>query len=202
MKRSNVWMLVLILACLFTGGVLAQLQQSGGPGSTVTVGAALPAGSNIVGKFGIDQTTQGTTNGIVVNSGTLTAVTSITNALPAGTNLLGSITTIPKTSCGTTNYDSGPTLLPTSSTAVTSTTTCVLGIYFTNNDTAAHTVTVTDGSTACASAACTYIGPAFSIPAASNMMVPLQGMKLTTGIKWNVTDSSTNKVMAQAFGFQ
>lgn len=31
--------------------------------------AALPAGSNIIGKVGIDQTTPGTTNGVVINSG-------------------------------------------------------------------------------------------------------------------------------------
>ena len=31
--------------------------------------AALPAGANIIGKVGIDQTTPGTTNGVVINSG-------------------------------------------------------------------------------------------------------------------------------------
>ncbi len=40
----------------------AQLQQSGGPGSSVT----LQAGSALAGKFGIDQTTPGTTNAIAV----------------------------------------------------------------------------------------------------------------------------------------
>ncbi len=36
--------------------------------TSVTISGALPAGSNIIGKVGIDQTTPGTTNGIVVNS--------------------------------------------------------------------------------------------------------------------------------------
>jgi len=54
-------------------------------------GAAVPAGTNIVGKFGIDQTTPGTTNGVQVNA-----------ALPAGTNLLGK-TGIDQTTPGTTN---------------------------------------------------------------------------------------------------
>jgi len=42
------------------------------------VAAAVPAGTNIIGKVGIDQTTPGTTNGVQVNA-----------ALPAGTNTLG-----------------------------------------------------------------------------------------------------------------
>lgn len=51
----------------------------------------LTAGTNLVGKFGIDQTTPGTTNGVQVNA-----------ALPAGTNLLGK-TGIDQTTPGTTN---------------------------------------------------------------------------------------------------
>jgi hypothetical protein len=55
------------------------------------VSAAIPAGSAIIGKVGIDQTTPGTTNGVQVNA-----------ALPAGTNLLGK-TGIDQTTPGTTN---------------------------------------------------------------------------------------------------
>lgn len=46
----------------------------------VVVGAALPAGAAIVGQFGIDQTTPGTTNGVQVNA-----------ALPAGANTIGNV---------------------------------------------------------------------------------------------------------------
>lgn len=42
--------------------------------------AATPAGSNIIGKVGIDQTTPGTTNGVQINA-----------ALPAGTNVIGHV---------------------------------------------------------------------------------------------------------------
>ena len=49
----------------------------------------LPAGTNVIGH-------------IIVDSGTVTAVTAITNALPAGTNLLGK-TGIDQTTPGTTN---------------------------------------------------------------------------------------------------
>lgn len=48
-------------------------------------GAAIPAGSNIIGKVGIDQTAPGTTNGVQVNA-----------ALPAGANTIGG--TIPTSS--------------------------------------------------------------------------------------------------------
>lgn len=63
------------------------------PGTTngVQVNAALPAGTNILGKFGIDQTTPGTTNGVQVNA-----------ALPAGTNVIGKVS-IDQTTPGTTN---------------------------------------------------------------------------------------------------
>jgi hypothetical protein len=63
------------------------------PGTTngVQVNAALPAGANLIGKTGIDQTTPGTTNGVQVNA-----------ALPSGTNLIGK-TGIDQTTPGTTN---------------------------------------------------------------------------------------------------
>lgn len=54
----------------------------------------------------ISQTTPGTTNGVVVNSGTLTAVTAvtaITNALPVGANVIGKVS-IDQTTPGTTNF--------------------------------------------------------------------------------------------------
>jgi len=62
--------------------------------------AALPAGSNIIGKVGIDQTTPGTTNGVVQNagpsnvaatacSGTVTSGGTANNAFTAQTTLHG-----------------------------------------------------------------------------------------------------------------
>lgn len=52
---------------------------------------ALPAGSAIIGKVGIDQTTPGTTNGVQVNA-----------ELPAGTQIVGQVG-IDQTTDGTTN---------------------------------------------------------------------------------------------------
>jgi hypothetical protein len=48
---------------------------------TLATAPALVAGSAIIGKVGIDQTTPGTTNGVAINA-----------ALPAGTNAIGSVT--------------------------------------------------------------------------------------------------------------
>jgi hypothetical protein len=198
-KRTNLLVGLSILFLLFClGSVMGQLQQSGGPGSTVSVGSALPVGANVIGKVTIDQTTPGTTNLVSVSNTGF----NVTGSLPAGSAVIGLVKTIPLTACGTTAYDSNPTLLPTAATAVTATTTCIVGIYLTNIDTVAHTVTVTDGSTQCGGGVCTYVGPAFSIPGLSNMNIPLEGMKFTTGLKWNVTDASTNKVIGQAYGFQ
>lgn len=56
----------------------------------VDIASALPAGTNLMGKVGIDQATANA-NEVVVKSGTVTAVTAITNALPAGTNNIGSV---------------------------------------------------------------------------------------------------------------
>lgn len=46
----------------------------------VTNTTAIPAGTNIIGKVGIDQTTPGTTNGVQINA-----------ALPAGANVIGHV---------------------------------------------------------------------------------------------------------------
>jgi hypothetical protein len=64
MKKQS-WQLrasfvVLIAACVlqFTRVVTTQMQQSGGPGSSVSSGSSnMPAGTNLVGKVGVDQTT-------------------------------------------------------------------------------------------------------------------------------------------------
>src|SRR5260221_8603233 len=63
---------VLSLLLLGIAG-LAYADYGGPPGPT-------PAGTNLIGKVGIDQTTPGTTNGVQVNA-----------ALPAGANSIGSV---------------------------------------------------------------------------------------------------------------
>jgi len=73
--------------------VIGAVTQSGAwsVGQSGTWNVGLSAGSNIIGKVSIDQTTPGTTNGVQVNA-----------ALPAGTNIIGK-TGIDQTTPGTTN---------------------------------------------------------------------------------------------------
>jgi hypothetical protein len=192
MRKQN-WDLKLGLALgaisasllLLTGPKLyAQLQQSGGPGSTVTIGAALPTGSNVVGKVGLDQTTPGTTNGVVVN-GTLPAFAATPTfnmgsmaALVSGTATIGAV--IPKTPCGTTVANQDLAAVPTSSTAVFASTTCLMAAYFNNTNASAQTVTLTDN----AGTPLNGIGPAFSVPGLSNLFLPYEGIRFASGVKW------------------
>lgn len=62
------------------GGTLTGLTGTAS-GANIVVNAPIPAGTNIIGKVGIDQTTPGTTNGVQVNA-----------ALPAGANVIGAVT--------------------------------------------------------------------------------------------------------------
>jgi hypothetical protein len=175
MKKQS-WQLrtsfvVLIAACVlqFTRVVTTQMQQSGGPGSSVSV-------SNIPH--------------VVVDTAPTTAVTgtfwqatqpvSLASlpALAAGTALIGKVA--PFTGCGTTVFSQAMVALPTSSTVVTATTTCVLALYFDNTNAGAQTVTVTDN----AGTPLNVVGPGFSLPGLSNMTIPLDGVALSNGIKW------------------
>lgn len=67
------------LLALESGGHLASIDTK--LTSPLVTNATLQAGSAIVGKVGIDQTTPGTTNGVQVNA-----------ALPTGTNSIGQVT--------------------------------------------------------------------------------------------------------------
>lgn len=211
--RRPYWIaFVLTLALAFL--TPAQQQQSGG----VTLSGALPSGSNIIGKVGIDQSTPGTTNLVSIGTNGTVAINAalpaganaigtvaVNAALPAGANAIGTVAlnaAIPagansigtvvngagtasigkvtdNTTCGTTVLAPAWAAIPTSSTAVTATTTCVEAIIFTNTNGSAQTVTVTDGQ-----ATAVTVLNAFSIPANSQVTFPFYGTPMTTGIKW------------------
>jgi hypothetical protein len=113
-RKSPALALCLLVLCLFiAGSLMGQLNQSGGPGSAVGINA----GSNLIGKVGIDQTTAGTTNAIseafigstaiasgngiagagvqrvtIASDNTAFSVNAtIAAALPAGTNVIGHV---------------------------------------------------------------------------------------------------------------
>ncbi len=180
------WTLAVILAGIvfLSRPGSAQLQQSGGPGSSVTV------------TSGTITATQGTGANlhVDVDSAPTTAVTgtfwqttqpvsmATAPALVASTAMIGY--TRPQNACSTTNYESVMSNPPTSSTSLTATTTCVTVIYVSNTTASAATLTLQDQGTGCNSAACIWVD-AFSVPANSNMILPLYGAKFASGIKWS-----------------
>lgn len=217
MKKGIITAAVL-LGLYVAGSLMAQLQQSGGPGSSVT----LNAGSNIVGNVRIDQTTVGTTNGVsLAQIGATTVATgngvsgagsqrvniasdnsafsvnaTLAAAIPAGTNVIGTVNTIPKTSCGNA-VAGGSTLaaVPTSSTLVTSAaTTCVIAIILNNTNASAVTVTVTDNTATPINDVLT-----FSIPPFSQLIQPLWGAAFNLGVKWS---ASTTLVTGALVAYQ
>ncbi len=87
------------------GGTLTGITGNGS-GLFTVINSALPAGTAIIGKVGIDQTTPGTTNGVQVNA-----------ALPAGSNIIGNIR-IDQTTPGTTNGVQVNAALPAGSNSI------------------------------------------------------------------------------------
>jgi len=197
--------LLLLLAAGIFGPVYGQLQQSGGPGAAVTAtqggtwnvnnisgtvslptGAATVAKQPALGTAGTPSadviTVQGAASmtplaisGSISNTGF-----NVTGSLPTGANVIGQVQMIPKTACGTTAYTPAWQSVPTSATALTATTSCVMAIIITNTNGAAQTVTITDGQ-----GTPVTIASAFSIPANSQVTFPLYGSQMTSGIKWS-----------------
>jgi len=198
-------LLLLLLAAGVFGPVYGQLQQSGGPGAAVTAtqggtwnvnnisgtvslptGAATAAKQPALGTAGTPSadviTVQGAASmtplaisGSISNTGF-----NVTGSLPAGANVIGQVQMIPKTACGTTAYTPAWQSVPTSATALTATTSCVMAIIITNTNGAAQTGTITDGQ-----GTPVTIASAFSIPANSQVTFPLYGSQMTSGIKWS-----------------
>jgi hypothetical protein len=205
---------LLLVAAGILGPVYAQLQQSGGPGTTVTASqsgtwnvnnitgtVALPTGASTaakqpaLGTAGTPSadviTVQGAasmtalkvdgTGGSFPISGSISNTGfNVTGSLPTGANVIGQVQAVPKTACGTTAFTPAWQAVPTSNTALTATTSCVVAIIVTNTNGAAQTVTITDGQ-----GTPVTIASAFSIPANSQVTFPLYGSQMTSGIKWS-----------------
>jgi hypothetical protein len=198
---------IAFLAVLIGGAIFGQLQQSGGAGSAVTISAALPAGTNVIGHVITDSGTitavTAITNAlpagsnvighVITDSGTITAVTGITNALPAGTNVLGHVIAdggtanlgfvrvLPSSCTQSTNFSSATVgVAITTGTTVTSTTTCVTVAYANNITNAAVTLRLADKT----GTPIIWLGgnADFSIPANSNVRIPIEGVTFASGI--------------------
>lgn len=181
-----------------TGGSARVLENNSASILSAVMGA-VPAGTNLIGKFGIDQTTPGTTNGVQVNA-----------ALPAGTNTIGGA--IPKgdTASGATPYGL-QSAASTNSTLVSTGAHTLVGINLASTSTTAMFLRFYDGSGAPTCSSATGFQRTIPIPPASSaglvggfaVHVPVQGIKFTTGLSFCVTGggSSTDNTNATTGGY-
>jgi hypothetical protein len=206
MTKAQKWFVLFTLAVLASVGTLAQLQQSGGGGSSVS-------GTNFPGTQAVSLATAPTTpvtgtfwqatQPVSLASAPTTPVTGTfwqttqpisgtvtVNALPTGANVIGTVNTIPKTACGNTVASQALAAVPTSSTAVFASTTCVMQIVLNNTNSSAATVTVTDNAGTPINDVLT-----FSIPPNSQLIQPLAGIAFTTGVKWTASGTGVTGAM-------
>ena len=190
----KLWGVAAVVGLLVGGSLLGQLNQSGGAGTSVT---ATQSGTWTVQPGNTANTTpwlatlsQGGNTAQITASGALKMDGSAVTQPVSGT-----LTMVPKTTCGSTAYDSGILTLPTASTAVTATATCVNSILFVNTTASAQTITLSDNQ----ATPVTYLS-SFQIPANSTFVYDLQYVKLASGIKWSATNATS--VNAQIVGFQ
>lgn len=181
-------------ALLVGGSLLGQLSQSGGTGSSVS---ATQSGTWTMQPGNTANTTPWLTS---ISQGGNTAIVSAGGALKIDGSAVtqpvsGTVTVVDKTTCGTTAYDSGITALPTTSTAITSTATCVDAVLFVNSTASTQTVTLTDNQ----GSPVAYLS-GFQIPANSTLVYDLHNAKFASGVKWQATNAAS--VNAQIVGLQ
>lgn len=189
----------------------AQLQQSGGPGSTVSITGTLPAFTAIP-AFKTDQTTHGTTdkvatdqiqiNGVTVSTDngasgtgvqrvviannqtafTVNAAKSGTWALDTGTSIIGFVRTLPAGCTQTTRFSGDTVGVATGAgTSVNAATTCLGNVYVNNITNSPVTFRLADKT----GTPIIWVGgnADFSIPANSNIGFPfLAGVTMASGI--------------------
>jgi hypothetical protein len=207
--------LLLVLGVSLVGS--AQLQQSGGPGSTVTANvgttgglaldATLTGGSQktkLVDSAGTNLATISAGGALKVDGSAVTQPVSGTffqatqpvsgTFWQATQPVSGTVNTVPKTACGNTVASQALAAVPTSATVVFSATTCIQAIVMNNTTGASLTVTVTDNAGTPINDVLT-----FSIPANSQLIQPLYGMAFTSGLKWTASGAG---VTGGAIGYQ
>lgn len=188
MTRAQKWFLLIaiVLGCIAGPVLVAQLQQSGGPGSSVT---ATQAGTWTVQPGNTANTTAWKVDGSAVTqpvSGTFWQATqpvslASTPALAAGTNNIGLVRAVPSSCTQSTNFANATAQVATGAgTTVTSTTTCVTFAYANNITNSAVTLRLADK----AGTPVIWLGgnADFTIPANSNVRVPIDGVTFTSGI--------------------
>ena len=207
--KLPLWLVILTIALAIAIPVGAQLNQSGGSGSTISTllgitsaGQATMANSvpvviasnqtavPVTGTFW--QSTQPVSGTVTANQGgtwtvqpgntantTAWLVTGTGGTFPATQSGTWTVRTVPQNACGTTVASSALAAVPTTSAAVFSSTTCVQTIVLNNTTGSPVTVTVTDNQGTPINDVLT-----FSIPAYSQLIQNVGGVAFTTGVKW------------------
>jgi hypothetical protein len=99
------------------------------------------------------------------------------------------------TACGLTVLSQAWAAVPSTNTAVTATTTCVLEMAFTNTTASVATITVTDGQ----GSPVTVIS-AFPIQPGATLVFQFNGMAMTSGINWQAGTASA--INGAVIGYQ
>ena len=186
MTKPQSWFVILALFFVgLLGGLLAQQQFSGGQAVTVT-GTFWQSTQPVSGTFW--QSTQPV------------SLTSLP-ALAAGTALVGK--TYPYTSCGTTQVESGSPVgfaaMPTSPTAIETSTTCLLTLVVSNTGSAAATYYFTDNQSTAINVIGSAANPISVQPGERDVYTFPNGAKFNTGIK---ADASASSVVYYLLGIQ
>lgn len=177
--------LALVFNCLIFLPTYAQLQQSGG--GTVSITGSLPAGSNVIGHVIVDTTSTtavtqatGTNLHAVIDSGTVTA-SNTAFGVSGGVANIGLVRIIPSSCTQTTNFTSSTAQVATGAgSSITSTTTCVTYAYANNITNSPVTLRIADKQ----GSPVIWLGgnADFTIPANSNLRIPIDGVTFTSGI--------------------
>ncbi len=211
-RLAGVAIALVIGGLVFSYPTRSQLQQSGGPGSSVTINAALPTGANVIGKVSIDQTTPGTTNlvsigssgtvGLVAGSAVIghvinDASSAVIGHVIADSGSTTAVTSLPALSGGTANVGYVRSL-PSSCTQSTNFTSSTVGVAtgagtsVTSTTTCVTLVYVNNITNSAVTfrlqdktgTPIIWVGgnADFSIPANSNVTFPLGGVSFASGI--------------------
>jgi len=177
-----------LLALMIGGGLISQVYQPGGI-TVVTANSgtnlntsllALESGGNLALIKAKTDNVDVALSTRLKPADTLTAVTTV----GAVTSITNAVSVVPKTACGTTVASQPLAAVPTSSTAVFASTTCVVAIELTNTSGGSLTVTVSDNQGTPINSLLT-----FTLPSLSQIIQPLWGIQFTSGLKWVASGS-------------
>lgn len=176
MTRAMKWTVIasILLVCLIT---VAQQQFSGGQSVTVQNFPATQSVATTQLPGGLD----GSGFLKVHEQGTAAVSLAALPSLAAGTAKIG--ITYPYTSCGTVAFTTALQAMPTASTAITASTTCVLTLQLSNTSAGSLTVNVSDNQGTPVS----FLNAVTVLPGETREYSFPNGMKLTSGIKVNAS---------------